>query len=57
MVISNSQENFEGYMPNFVVSSVPADGLALLGTRPTAGTVMTKFVSHTFQTCLKLLKG
>ena len=32
-------------MSNFVVSNVTADGLALLGDRSSAGTVMTKFVS------------
>ena len=30
---------------NFVVVTVPADDLALLGARASAGTVMTKFES------------
>ena len=29
-------------MPNFVVNTVPADGLAPFSARPSAGTVMTK---------------
>ena len=33
-------------MSNSVVSAVPADGLAPLGAKPSAGTVMTKFVSY-----------
>ena len=32
-------------MSNFVLSPVPADALALLGARASAGTVMTKFVT------------
>ena len=31
-----------------VVSTVPADGLAPLGARTSAATVMTKFVSHVY---------
>ena len=30
-------------MSNFSVSTVPADGIAPLGAKPSAGTVMTKF--------------
>ena len=37
----------------FVVSTVPADGLAPNGARPSAGAVMTKFRSHMY----KGLKG
>ena len=32
-------------MPIFLVSIVPADGLAPLGARPSADTMMTKFTS------------
>ena len=32
-------------MFSFVVSTVPADGLAPLGAGPSAGTVMAKFLS------------
>ena len=32
----------------FAISTVPADGLAPSGARPSAGTVMTKFVSHEY---------
>ena len=35
-------------MCNFIVNTVPADGLAPLGARPSAGTVMTKSRSHTY---------
>ena len=31
-------------MSNFVVNTVPADGLAPLGARPSAGTVMIKII-------------
>ena len=30
-------------MSNFVVSTAPADGLAPIGAKPSAGTTMTKF--------------
>ena len=33
-------------MSDIVISTVAADGLALLDARPSAGTVMTKFVAH-----------
>ena len=36
---------------NFAVMTVPADGLAPLGARPSAGTVMTKFkLVHVYRT-------
>ena len=41
----------EANMTNCVVSTVPADGLASLDARPSAGTVMTKFG---FQICMGL---
>ena len=37
-----SQRNFENVMFNFVVITMPADALAPLGVRASAGTVMTK---------------
>ena len=39
--ISDSQRNFEENMANFSVSTVPAEGLAPVGARTSAGTVMT----------------
>ena len=36
-------------MLNFIVITVPADGLAPVGARPSAGTVMTKFRSYIFK--------
>ena len=33
-------------MPNFVVITVPANGLAPSGARPDVGTEMTKFGAH-----------
>ena len=36
----------EENMSNFVASAVPADGLAPLGARTSAGIVMTKFESR-----------
>ena len=41
--ITYSQRHFIEIMHIFVVISVPADGLAPLGARTSAGTVMTKF--------------
>ena len=38
--------NFDGNISKFVVSAVPADGLAPLGARPSAGTVMSKYGSR-----------
>ena len=35
-------------MCNFIISTVPADGLAPLGTRTSVGPVMIKFRSHIF---------
>ena len=32
----------EENMPDFIIGTVPADGLAPSGARPSAGTVMTK---------------
>ena len=44
-------------MCNSVISIVPADGLALLGARPSAGTVMTKFGSCMYKgPSLEMLK-
>ena len=37
-----------GHRSHFVISTVPADGLALLGTTPSAGTVMIKFVPMSY---------
>ena len=39
--------NFDGNISNLVIITVPADGLALLGDKTPAGTVMTKTGSHT----------
>ena len=36
-------KNLKTVMPNIVISSVPADGLAPLGARPSAGPAMTRF--------------
>ena len=44
--IINIQSNFECKMSNFVVSIVPADGLALSDTRPSAGKVMAQNLSY-----------
>ena len=41
--IINSRRNVERIMSNFVVSTAPADGLAAIGAKPSAGTTMTKF--------------
>ena len=38
--------NFELIMSDFVVIPVPADGLAPLGARPSAGTVKTELGSY-----------
>ena len=38
-------KNFEGNISNFAVSSVFTDGLAPLGAKASADTVMTKFKS------------
>ena len=46
--IIDSQRNFDGNMSEFVVSTVPADGLAPLGARPSAGTVMTNIRSYIY---------
>ena len=35
-------------MSNFIISAVPADGLALLDARTSVGTVMTKFKSFIY---------
>ena len=40
--------NYDGNGTDFVVSTVPADGLAPLGTRPSARTMMTKCGSCTW---------
>ena len=40
--------NFEGDMSNFVVSTLPADGLAPAGAGAFAGTVMTEFLSFIY---------
>ena len=41
--IHNNQQNMAGNISRFVVNTVPADGLALLGTRAYAGTVTVKY--------------
>ena len=41
----------------FVVSTVPADGLAALGARPSAGTGMAKFVPYKFTRHVMALTG
>ena len=43
--IINSQRKIDKNISNFVVSNVSADGLALLGARASAGTVMIKYRS------------
>ena len=43
-----NQRNFEDNMSNFVITTVPADGLAPLDARSYAGTVMTKFWSRIY---------
>ena len=40
-----NQRNFQEILSNYVIMTVPADGLAPLGARPSADTVMTKFSS------------
>ena len=40
-----NQINLEENISNFMISTVATDGLALLGTRTSLDTVMTKFVS------------
>ena len=42
------EDILKAVMLNVVVSIVPADGLAPLGARPSAGTVMTSFMSHIY---------
>ena len=44
--IINNKRSFTENLCSFVVSNVPADGLAPLGARASAGTMMTKF-GHT----------
>ena len=41
-----SQRNLEENMLNFSVSIVPADGIAPLGARASAGALMTKLWSY-----------
>ena len=43
------KKNFDKIMFNVMVTTVPADGLAPLGARPSAGTVMTNFVSCVYE--------
>ena len=45
--IFDSQFKLEENISNWVVSTVPVDGLAPLGARPSAGTVLTKYGSNT----------
>ena len=45
--IIDNQRNFEWYIFHFVVSSVSADGIALLFVTTSAVTVVTKFVIYT----------
>ena len=42
---NDNQKNLEENMPNFVVITVPADALAPVGARASAGIVMTKLGS------------
>ena len=42
------KEDIKEICLNFIVSTVLADGLAPLGARPSAGTVMMEFRSHVF---------
>ena len=44
----DSQENFEGNMPVFVIITASADGLALLGARTHGSTVMTTCTSSIY---------
>ena len=44
--IISSMINNEGNTSKFVVITVPADGIAPLGARPSAGTLMTRLVSR-----------
>ena len=46
LAITDSQRNLIENVCNFEVSNVPADGLAPLGARTSAGTLMSKFGSH-----------
>ena len=56
-VIFMSQRNFENVMFNFVVITVPADALAPLGVRASAGTVMTELeMAYTGQTLDAVLR-
>ena len=43
-----SQRNMNCNLSNFSISTAPADSLAQLGDRPSAGEVMTKFTSHVY---------
>ena len=47
-VIIDGQMNLEYYMSTFVAIIVPADGLAPPGSRTSAPTMTTKFVSHLY---------
>ena len=46
--ISDSHRTFTQHMCSFEVSTEPADGPALSGSGPSAGTVITKFDSRTY---------
>ena len=48
MVITyhHNQRDLDENVSNFIAITVRADGLAPNGARPSAGTVMTKFVTH-----------
>ena len=49
--IINGQRSIEGNVDNVVVSTVPADGLAPRGVKPSAATVMTKFGFCIYKSC------
>ena len=48
MVMKGLFKMLDGNRNYLVVSTVPADGLAPLGARASAGTVMTKFGTHMY---------
>ena len=48
MVMKGLFKMLDGKRNYLVVSTVPADGLAPLGARASAGTVMTKFGTHMY---------
>ena len=46
----DNQSKFEKIVVQFIIISVPADGLAPNGARPSASTLMANLVSHVYTT-------